>query len=512
MKTLIVVEAVRTPELIPGANAIRLSGSMVEAIGGADSLRGHGVAEVAIPNGIAFPLLTDSHFHPSGYLQAVEGLSVGSARDLSHLAEIVELHRQVVPDGPILGSRLDDRKLDGGLPDRRALDGIEALRPMVLTRQCGHVAVANTAALQRAGIGAGTADPPGGSLDRDGKGQPTGVVRESAIALLTRALSADVEAPDPLCLLEVMSGLPMLGIGSVDAMVSAGESMWCGMGNELDALLAIEPDLPVTINVFVMTDSVIELERSAKRLRAGGRRVRFAGWKGFADGSLGAHTAAMWSPFTDRPGSNGILRLDPTRDRPLIDCALSLGGAVAIHAIGDRANTAVLSLYERLVAEGVEPTNLRIEHASVLSSGMIEQISRLGVVASVQPSFMRSEGDWVPGRIGPERARHTYPLRSLAEAGVALLGGSDCPVEDPNPWPAIAAAQKHPFFDGESLDVDRAVGMYLRSRIERERPASFAVLDNDPFTASPDVLAETSVLAAWIDGNRSAARPPTWHG
>jgi predicted amidohydrolase YtcJ len=127
--------------------------------------------------------------------------------------------------------------------------------------------------------------------------------------------------------------------------------------------------------------------------------------------------------------------------------AMMLGGSVAIHAIGDRANDNVLDVFERLIDMGAEPSRLRVEHASLLTATAIERMARLGVTASVQPAFLASEADWLTKRIGEERMGRVYPFRSLLESGVAVIGGSDSPVELPDPTIGITAAVARPGFD-----------------------------------------------------------------
>ena len=121
--------------------------------------------------------------------------------------------------------------------------------------------------------------------------------------------------------------------------------------------------------------------------------------------------------------------------------SMMLGGSVAIHAIGDRANDRVLDVFEELVDMGADPERLRVEHASLLTDAAIERMARLGVTASVQPAFLASEGDWLEKRLGEERMNRVYPFRSLLEAGVKVIGGSDSPVELPDP--AIGISRRH---------------------------------------------------------------------
>jgi predicted amidohydrolase YtcJ len=143
------------------------------------------------------------------------------------------------------------------------------------------------------------------------------------------------------------------------------------------------------------------------------------------------------------------------------ETALALDGGVAIHAIGDRANDLVLDIYEQLVTRGADGSRLRIEHASLLTGPAVERMARLGITASVQPAFLASEGDWLPRRLGDNRMAMVYPFRTLSEAGVTLLGGSDTPVETPDPNVGIEAAiGRHGINPSEALDRASAESMF----------------------------------------------------
>jgi predicted amidohydrolase YtcJ len=179
---------------------------------------------------------------------------------------------------------------------------------------------------------------------------------------------------------------------------------------------------------------------------------------------------------------------------------LGLGGAVAIHAIGDRANDAVLDLFEDFIAAGANSAHFRIEHASILNEETIARMARLGVTASVQPSFITSEVDWIEKRLGA-RVTHTYPLRALQTAGVPLIGGSDCPVESPNPWEGISAARSG------GLDPISAYQLYGPS-LQISDPSHVIVIDRDPLGNDVE---EASVLASYRHGRRlELVTPPVF--
>ncbi len=403
----------------------------------------------------------DHHIHPIGYATLVNGLELMDSVDLADLTARVARFADTV-EGAVIGQRLNDEGLaEGRLPTRDDLDDVVGDRPTLLYRYCGHIAVANSAALSLAGVGSGTPDPEGGSFDRDPTGEPTGVLRETAIQSVSSALAPLVDGPSDAAILRAFGDLAAMGLGSITGIVSAGEPLWCGVMDELDVLCRLAPDLPIDVDVLVIAPDPQLLAEAAEKIRRSQGRVRFLGWKEFADGSFGGHTAALHDPFTDRPDTRGTERLDREHATMMARAAMMLGGTVAVHAIGDRANDAVLDLFEDLVDMGADPTRLRVEHASLLTAAAVERMARLGVTASVQPAFLASEGDWLVKRIGDERMRRVYPFRSLIQAGIQVIGGSDSPVELPDPTIGINAAIGRPGFDpSEGLTPDEAAALF----------------------------------------------------
>ncbi len=403
----------------------------------------------------------DHHFHPLGYARLVNGLELMKASDMDELLRLVSEYGSR-HSGPIVGQRLNDEGLvEARLPTGRDIDDVVGDRPVLLYRYCGHVAVANSAALRLAGVDRETIDPPGGSFDRDKTGAPNGIVRETALSVVSQAMSPLVDPPSDAAILEAMETLVDMGLGSITGIVAASDPLWCGVGDELETLCRLAPDLPVDILVYVAAGSPEELTLAERRIRDASGRIEFGGWKDWSDGSFGGHTAAMYEPFSDQPDQKGTIRIETGHALEMARRSLELGGGVAIHAIGDRANDLVLDIDEELIKGGADPARLRVEHASILTERAIERMARLGITASVQPAFLASEGSWLSKRLGDARMERVYPFRSLAEAGVTLLGGSDTPVETPDPMVGIAAAvDRHGINPNEAITRSMAEAMF----------------------------------------------------
>ncbi|MGA7282364.1 MAG: amidohydrolase [Acidimicrobiia bacterium] len=403
----------------------------------------------------------DHHLHPLGYAALVNGLELMGSTTLDDLLGKVA-ERATATEGAVIGQRLNDEGLaEARLPTRHDLDSAVPDRAVLLYRYCGHIAVANTRTLEIAGVEASTPDPAGGSIDRGADSQPTGVLRETAITLVSRALAPMVNGPSDAEILQALARLPAMGLGSITGIVSAGEPLWCGVPDELGTLCRLAPDLPLDIDVLIAADNPSVFADAADQIRRSEGRLRFLGWKEFADGSFGGHTAAMHQPYADRPDTLGTDRLRPDHTIEMARTSILLGGSVAIHAIGDRAIDSVLDVFEDLIAMGAEPPRLRIEHVSIPTGEAIQRMADLGVTASVQPAFLASEGNWLAKRLGDDRMEGVYPFRSMMQAGVPLIGGSDSPVELPDPQVGIAAAVDRPGFNpSERLDLPQAEGLF----------------------------------------------------
>lgn len=417
--------------------------------------RGPGV-ETIDRGGFVVSGLRDAHLHLGSISAATTGISLEEARDLSDIAALLAAHGS----GDVVAIGFDETRLaESSLLTRSDLDAMIADRAVLVYRVCGHIAIANSVALERAGIDAETPDPTGGTIDRSPDGTPNGILRETAIDAVSSVTSDTQRALTADDLLATAQRLTAYGLTRVDAMVPAGAPAWCGPDDELDLLIAIAPDLPIGVSAILISDRAADLRFHQERVQESG--IAFGGWKGFADGSLGGHTAALRRPYADMPGSSGTRRGDADHFRAMAETAIELGGSACIHAIGDAAVSGVLDVFEPMISAGAPPERLRIEHASVMSADLVGRLSGSGVIASVQPAFIASDAHWMDRRIGPERARWAYPLHSMLEAGTTLIGGSDAPVERPDPLAGMrVAVHRNGFHPEEAIDPIDAVRLY----------------------------------------------------
>jgi len=343
------------------------------------------------------------------------------------------------------------------------------------------------------------------------------VLRETAIAPISAALRARQAPLTSRDLAAAVASLASAGLTGIGAIVSLDEGLWGAGATELDLVVEAAPDLVLPLRVLVIASTPAELQGAARRLEDAGPMLSFLGLKVFADGSLGGHTAALRRPYADRPGLTGTHRLNPGWAAEMIRAASSLGGMTAIHAIGDAALGRVLDAMEEAISAGVDPSLLRIEHVSIATVEDCRRLAGLEVTACIQPAFLPSDSPWLEARLGPERLATAYPFRWLADAGVPLAGGSDCPVEPPHPlWGMAAARDRAGFLPEQALTAAEAMDLFTTgaaramgddARLERGRPATFTVLGGDPITASPEDLRGMPVLATFVHGTEVAPPP-----
>jgi len=480
-----------------------------------------GVPEDSFPGATIVPGLRDAHIHAVPYAALLKGCSLKSAVSMAGLKDLIASHATELPASePLVATRFDDESLaERRLPTREDLDDVADDRPVVVYRYCGHIAVANSYALLESGIDATTLDPDGGSIDRDEHGVPTGVLRETAAGLISPALARGGHVSEDE-LIDALTALAGLGITSIGAMIGYGEAPSEKLEAEVELWRNAASRLPIKVHGIVIADTPARLEFAAQRLTDAGPRLRWLGVKRFADGSLGGHTAAMSDPFAD-VDTLGTYRLTDV-DTDLARSSLSLGGIVAIHAIGDRAVDGVLDVFAGLLRRGAAATDLRMEHLSVISPTQIERFAELGITASVQPAFLASESQWLERRVGAGRMEWVYPFRSINESGIPLAGSSDCPVEPPNPlWGMAAAMDRYGINQDERITGLEALAMFTMgaARALREpiplatgSPADLVILDVNPQTASASSIHNATILETYVEGEpvQVDRSKPTW--
>ncbi len=471
------------------------------------SLRGERTRTRNLRGKPALPGFCDSHIHLLNYGTLLRTL------DLSKSRSIAELKRQVAlrgssekRDGWVLGRGWDDEKLlDHRYPNRHDLD-LATSRPVFLKRVCGHIAVANTEALKLSGITRHTPNPDGGIIVRDSDGQPNGVLKERAIEIVENAVPQRFDE-DRKALVLASRKLAKLGITSLHCIVSDL--------NELVALRRLKRAGEILQSIYAVVplkllDQLVSLGLATER---GGDGFRVGGVKLFLDGSLGARTAALRSEYNDDQSSMGMLTMRREELERVVVQARDAGFQLCIHAIGDRAVELAIEVLGRSfgASRGKKSRN-RIEHASIASKESISKMRRRGIIASVQPRFIYSDS-WAGERLGTERLKQLYPFRSFLRAGVVLAAGSDCPVEDPNPFEGVWSAITRPGLGaGERLTVSEALAAYsknaayasfcedVRGSLEPGKMADLVVLDRDPFSCDPVALRKTRILKTIIGG------------
>ncbi len=507
----------------PTAEAVTIQGDSILFVGTSEealAAAGPGAVKFDLNGLTVIPGLVDAHAHFIGYSTSRAALdlngtvSIGQVRDrLATRVSATHRGRWITGRG---WDQNDWEKKD--FPRRSDIDPVSPENPVLLTRVCGHAAIANSMALEVAGIGAGTPDPDGGKIERDASGEPTGILLDEAISLvrdvvptLTREMKKSLMVSAAhACLAAGLTGTHEMGIGRETVgiyreLYEAGElpfritAYYDGDAEDLDSVLAAGP-------IEDFADGMFSL----------------AGVKFYGDGSLGARSAAMLEDYSDDPGNRGIIVTDPDVLYKKVLACHRAGFQVATHAIGDRANRVVLDIYEKVLEEdpgsGLRP---RIEHAQILSPEDIGRFASLGVIPSMQFTHCTSDMPWAPDRIGDSRLEGAYAWRSLMNAGSRIPGGSDYPVESIDPLLGIYAAVSRQDLDGmpaegwapeQRLTIEEAVRAFTinaawavgqekeRGSIEKGKLADLTILGADIMKIKPSEIPGTEIIATIVGG------------
>jgi len=393
------------------------------------------VRYIELGEGCAVPGLVDAHGHPLLHGRSLNEVRLEGAASEDECVERVVRYARNVPEGAwIRGSGWDQNLWPGRqFPSWALLSASVSAHPVALARVDVHALWCNEVALRAAGIGKHTPDPPGGRILRREDGTPTGVLVDTAMDLVYRALPRPAPRETEELLLRSLRALAAAGLTGVhDA--SAGPEVLAAYHR-----LAERDELP--IRVYAMIDGQgADLEDSMRACRerpsTGLLTVRSV--KLFADGALGSRGAAMFEPYADDPGNTGLWLMEPDELERRIVRVAEAGYQPAVHCIGDRACAFVLEVFTK-APRAPRP---RAEHLQILRARDVSWLKRSGAIASMQPAHATSDGRWAEERLGhgSERQRGAYAWRQALDAGAPLAFGSDFPVEGIDPREGLRAA------------------------------------------------------------------------
>lgn len=442
-----------------GSGTIHIQNSIIKEL---DNGLFHSGAELVMPGFI------DSHVHLLNVGLSLQALRLNDCSSKQDFVRALSEYARSYPGPWITGRGWDQNKL-GFDPDRFFLDSVCPDRPVVLSRTCGHVVVANSRALELARINRTTPDVPGGVIKRDLSGYPTGILEEKAASLIY----GGIPDPEPALLygaleqaIKYAHSWGITGVQTDDrGLVGDYHRLWelysrVTETHPIRAQLHYSINSPDTLQDFIRAKSELQ---DTKFIYTGAAKL-------FLDGSLGARTAALLEDYSDDPGNKGVLVYPDSVVREIMKIAEENGIQLGLHIIGDAAMEQALTVLSGVrggYVKGAIPH--RLIHCQVLNLSQLKRMAALGLVAEIQPVFLQTDMHWAGSRLGRERLQTSYCWRTMDRAGLFLTGGSDSPVEDINPWPGVSAAvtrtDKAGNYAGEweqdeALDLDRALEIY----------------------------------------------------
>lgn len=506
----------------PTEMAVR--GGVIAALGRAGELRawvGPRTEVIDLAGRVVLPGFVDAHTHLLEYGRSLQQVNCRpqAVRAIDEIIAAIRARAAGLPEGAwVLAIGYDDNRLaERRHPTRHDLDAAAPGRPVVLTRTCGHVLVASSAALRLAGVDEFTADPPGGRIDRD-RGRVTGVLRERAMDLVTRVLPRESEDEQVALLEDAGRRYLAMGVTSVTNAALEG-SQPPGREVRIYQRAWAAGRLPVRVTMMLSGELLDEVEALGLVTGFGDRSLRLGAIKWFLDGGIGPMTAAMSEPY-EGSDERGFLRVDPDALRAGVRRAHDLGWQVSMHAIGDVAVRIALDAIEAAQAEHPRPdARHRIEHCGMVDDAQRARLVRLGVIPVPQPHFLTFMGRVFADKVGPRRERYMYPLRALVDAGLRVPLSSDAPVvPDPSPLVGLhGAVTRQARGDGvigrgEELTITQALAGYTmeaayaegtegwKGSIEVEKAADLVVLSDDPREVAADALPDLHVELTLVGG------------
>jgi predicted amidohydrolase YtcJ len=412
---------------------------------------------------------------------------------------------------------------DQRFPNRQQLDAVSPKNPVILTHISGHVAVANSLALKSAEIDKTTPNPPGGEIEHDALGEPTGMLKEGAAMNLVR-----VRIPDPTPeqrrhgIELVLENVARNGVTSVQ-----DNSAW----EDFQVYQQLKEEGRLTVRITEWLPFNASFDELQNRRAQGGTKdpwLKTGALKAVTDGALGSRTAAMLEPYSDDPSSTGIFTYDAEKLEEMAVQRDKAGFQLAFHAIGDRANRIALDVFEAVEKRnGSRDRRDRIEHAQVVAPMDFERFKQLKVIASMQPSHQTTDMRWAEDRVGHERIHGAYAWATMLRNGVQLAFGTDYPVEPISPFRGLYACVTRERPDGgprkgwepqEKISLEDCIRAYTsgsayaqfeegkKGELKPGEFADFVILSSDITKIPPSEYTKTQVVRTVVGGKTVFSR------
>jgi predicted amidohydrolase YtcJ len=522
--TIIVNAMVHTMDSArPTAEAVAIFGNRIVAVGSTKDIKklaGAGTRTIDAKKQLVLPGFNDAHTHflTGGFQLA--SVDLRDAANQQEFASRIRAFAAKLPKGRwVTGGDWDhERWPDAKLPTKELVDSFTPDTPVFVNRLDSHMALANSAALRLAGVTRQTIDPPGGVIVRDKNGEPTGILKDAAMSFVFKVVPPASFEEKLAAARAATNHAAKLGVTSIQDM-SAGTDV-----GAYQALLD-RGELKTRVYAVAPLPAWERLARTGMRAHFGSEMLRVGGLKGFADGSLGSTTALFYEPYKDEPGTSGIAGDEMYPDGAMLKRVIEADRAglqILIHAIGDRANDLILSIYEHVEREnGQRDRRFRIEHAQHLRAQDIARFGRDKVIASMQPYHAIDDGRWAEKRIGKDRTKTTYAFRSLLDSGATLAFGTDWTVAPLNPMLTIYAAVTRRTLDGKNskgwvpeqkISVEETVRAYtagsayaefqenVKGTITPGKLADIVIVSRDIFKIDPKEIENAKVVLTIVDG------------
>ena len=511
----------------PPAQALAVGRGRILALGGDAAVlatAGPGTEKIDLGGRLVLPGFIDTHIHFYEWALKRQGVKLS---DLDSVEALLHRLGQAAADRPagqwIMGQGWNETDwAEARMPTREILDRAAPDHPVLLWRCDLHLAAANSAALRLAGIDAATPDPPEGRIERDPKGEPTGILRELAINKVRAAVAPPDMDQVIKAFQEGTAALHRRGVTAIhDVRLMADQDGACA----LRAFQQLEQDRALALRTWVTLpgERLDEIVALGLQTGFGNARLRVGHVKFFADGGMGARTAWMIDPFLDAGRGMPLMAM---RDlAQAVAEAEKAGLAVMLHAVGDRANRELVDLFTALAAQRARtgrpllPIAHRIEHAQMIRPEDADRLRDLNVAVCVTPANMILDINLIDSAVGA-LGRHTYAFRRLLDTGAPVMFSSDCPVCDPAPLAGMHAAVTRQRVDGtpaggwypqQRVSVSEAVAAYTATPaavhraqdlgvIAAGKRADLVVLSEDILTGPPERLPEVGVEMTLFDG------------